>query len=101
MPWTITHPVHSNKNKVNEWLMRSLEVKKHSFLSFPRERESSLSEVFWTPTFVGVTTWGLFASPTFNFIKEVMHEKGCREEDSTFAMMKSKGLHYCYQGKDA
>ena len=27
------------------------------FLSFPRRRESSLSEIFWTPAFAGVTAW--------------------------------------------
>jgi hypothetical protein len=41
-------------------LMASQEVRKRSFLSFPRRRESSLSIAFWTPASAGVTTWGAF-----------------------------------------
>jgi len=38
--------------------MVSQKVGRRPFLSFPRRRESSLSKVFWTPAFAGVTTWG-------------------------------------------
>jgi aspartyl-tRNA(Asn)/glutamyl-tRNA(Gln) amidotransferase subunit B len=34
----------------------SQEVEKHSFVSFPRRRESSLLKGFWTPASAGVTT---------------------------------------------
>jgi len=40
--------------------MVSKKIGKRPFLSFPRRRESSLSEVFWTPAFSGVETWGTF-----------------------------------------
>jgi hypothetical protein len=38
-------------------LMASQEVRKRSCLSFPRRRESSISNLFWTPAFAGVTAW--------------------------------------------
>jgi len=38
-------------------LMASQEVRKLSFLSFPWKRESSISNLFWTPAFAGVTAW--------------------------------------------
>ena len=40
--------------------MNSQKVGRRPFLSFPRRRESSLSKVFWTPAFAGVTAWGTF-----------------------------------------
>jgi hypothetical protein len=40
--------------------MVSQKAGKRLFLSFPRKRESSLSKVFWTPAFAGVTAWRTF-----------------------------------------
>jgi hypothetical protein len=40
--------------------MNSEKVKNRSFMSFPRRRESSLFERFWTPAFAGVTAWRTF-----------------------------------------
>jgi hypothetical protein len=40
--------------------MKSQKVKNRTFLSFPRRRESSFSQLFWTPACAGVTTWGTF-----------------------------------------
>ena len=40
--------------------MVSQKAGKRFFLSFPRKRESSLSNVFWTPAFAGVTAWRTF-----------------------------------------
>jgi hypothetical protein len=38
------------------------------FLSFPRRRESSLSEVFWTPASAGVTTgWSFCEAKKVSF----------------------------------
>jgi hypothetical protein len=48
------------KLQMTKTLMRSQEVRKRSFLPFPRRRESSLYKGFWTPAFAGVTAWETF-----------------------------------------
>jgi len=50
--------------------MNSKKVKKRLFLSFPRRRESSYFNEFWTPAFAGVTRfWTYYETINLDFYK--------------------------------
>jgi len=48
------HPIQAARQPLFEPLHRQEQVDR-AVLSFPQRRESSLSELFWTPAFAGVT----------------------------------------------